>query len=158
MLALARRLVHFMLVSDSLTMREKLRNLRNAKLYGALKLDDVVVKSSCEPMPMWYFIENCPKSSPRKRVPEFNAGSLKCEMPLSMCATCENCVNEGPFMNCMNHMRICNVPDIFLGCNECSRVLCNHHMMRCYCQDENIRAAILQPTRRVSARKQEVLK
>ena len=61
-----------------------------------------------------------------------------------VCATCENCVNEGPFMNCMNHMRICNVPDIFLGCNECSRVLCNNHMMRCYCQDENIRAAILQ--------------
>ena len=146
----------FLTPSKSLTMREKLKNLRIAKLHDALKLDEAV---NSPPMHIsWWSFIDVPKPSSRKRVPEYDAGPLKCEMPLSKCATCDACVNLGPFLNCMKHMRICRYPEIFLGCNECSRVLCKDHMMKCYCEDEKIRAAILQPTRRVSARKQEVLK
>ena len=85
-------------------------------------------------------------------MPEFDAGPLKCEMPMSMCATCEVCVNLGPFMNCPNHMRVCNNPVIYVGCNDCSRVLCYDHRNKCYCEDVEKRAAFLQPTRRVRAR------
>jgi hypothetical protein len=105
----------------------------NADVFRrCLKLDDIVMSDSCEPMPMWYFIDQACKTTVSKRTPEFDAGPLKCEMPLSISATCGDCKNLGPFMNCKRHMRTCH-DDIFLGCENCSRLLCKKHIA-CFCR------------------------
>jgi hypothetical protein len=66
------------------SMKDELQSERIQKLKDYLKLDDIVVYDSCEPMPMWYYIDVACKLSVRKRTPEFDKGPLKCEMPLSI--------------------------------------------------------------------------
>jgi hypothetical protein len=132
-----RRMPIIGLLPTSSSMKEVLQSGRIQKLMKCLKLDDIVVYDSCEPMPIWYYVDHHVPTSAvpiRKRTPEFNEGPLKCEMPLSLSVYCDACVNLGPFMNCNQHMRICHANDIFLGCPNCSRVLCGKHL-DCYCYD-----------------------
>ena len=76
-------------------MKDELQRRHIQKLKECLKLDEIVVEFSCEPMPMWYLlwlIESC-KLNVSMRMSEFDEGPLKCEMPLSMSANCDACVS-----------------------------------------------------------------
>jgi hypothetical protein len=120
-----------------LSLKDELQHHRNEKLRECLKLTDPVY--SCDEMPLWYMLADITSKMPSKmtkRVPESGSATklLRCEMPLSSCNTCDTCIELGQFMNCMNHMKLCNADDIFLGCENCSRVLCPKHMMNCYCR------------------------
>lgn len=153
-----RRMPIIGLLPTSSSMKDVLQSGRIQKLTKCFKLDDVEVYDSCEPMPTWYYVDHhvATAVSVRKRTPESDGGPLKCEMPLSLSAYCDACINLGPFMNCNQHMRICQANDIFLGCPNCSRLLCGDHL-DCYCYDAI--AANLQMEkipRRVSALAEDV--
>ena len=109
-----------------------MQDIRIRELPEFLKLKEVVVKLSREPMPM-SCISEVRNLNVSMRMSEFDEGPLSCEMPLSRSSTyCDACVNLGPVMNCKKHMRICQANDVFLGCPNCSRVLCPKHL-DCYC-------------------------
>ena len=122
---------------SSSNMRDELQRVRYQKLKECFKLDEIVTSASCEPMPMWYFIDVACTTSVSERTPEFDTGPLKCEMPLKTGpATCDSCVNLGPYVNCNLHMPTCDANNIFLGCNNCSRLLCGKHIA-CHCRNSN---------------------